>query len=311
MNLAEGISVERPDHDAAATQRVPARIVTSWPAGTFVENLLARDDGSIVVSVHSEGRLELVTPDGERKTWKQFDAGTTGLSMVGNDLFVSVGHPGRNNWAIHRVERDGRSEKLVDVPEALFLNGSTPFRGTSIMVVDSILGRAIEVDTRAAGYTTWLDHDLLRKITAEPMMPGVNGVKTYSKHVYFSCTERALLLRASVSADGGAGSLEVVAERFVGDDFAFDVHGDLYVATHVHNQVQKLATDGKRTVVAGIEEWMNGSTAISFGRRAPDERAIYVTTTGGILAPVEGRLQEAKLVRLDVGVEGAQLQGIQ
>lgn len=310
MDLAKGIPVERPVHDAATPRRVPATILATWPVGTFVENLLARADGSIVVSVHSEGRLDLVHPGKDRTTWRQFDAGTTGLAQLGEQLFVSVGHPGQNNWAIHRLDPEGRSEKLVDVPEALFLNGSTPFSGTKILVVDSILGRAIVVDTRTGRYETWLDHDLLRKITPEPMMPGVNGVKTFGKHVYFSCTERAVLLRAPVEPDGSAGPLEVVAERFVGDDFAFDVHGNLYVTTHVHNQVLKLATDGERTVVAGLEEWMNGSTAISFGRTKADERSMYVTTTGGILAPVDGRVQEAKLVRLDVGALGAPLDGI-
>lgn len=310
MDLAKGISVERPVHDATLSARVPATVVASWPIGTFVENLLALDDGSLLVSVHSEGRVDRVQPGGERRPWSSFDAGTTGLSRIGDHVFVSVGHPGQGSWAIHRVSGEGRSEKLVDLQEALFLNGSTPFRGESLLVVDSILGRVFEVGTRTGTYRTWLDDDLLRKITPEPMMPGVNGVKTFGRHVYFSCTERALLLRTAVDADGRPGPLEIVAERFVGDDFAFDVDGNLYVTTHVHNQVQKLGMDGTRTVVAGVEEGMNGSTAIAFGRTAVDGRSMYVTTTGGILAPIDGRVREAKLVRLDVGVRGALLGGV-
>jgi len=310
MDLAKGVSVALPDHDAASSGRVPATIVATWPVGTFVENLVALDDGSLLVSVHSEGRVERVQPSGGRRIWGAFDAGTTGLSRMGAHVLVSVGHPGQPHWAIHRMSNDGRSDKLVDVPEARFLNGSTPFRGESLLVVDSILGRAFEIDTRARTYRTWLDHDLLRKVTPEPMMPGVNGVKVFGRHVYFSCTERALLLRAAVDAGGAAGPLEIVAERFVGDDFAFDVDGNLYVTTHVHNQVQRLDVDGTRTVVAGVEEWMNGATAIAFGRIAADERATYVTTTGGILAPIDGRVQEAKLVRLDVGAKGAPVAGL-
>lgn len=307
MDLARGISVERPHHDPAPSVRVPATIVANWPIGTFVENLLALDDASILVSVHSEGRVDRVQPGGERRPWSSFDAGTTGLSRIGDHVFVSVGNPGLGSWAIHRVADDGRAEKIVDVPEALFLNGSTPFRSQSLLVVDSILGRVFEIGTQTRTCRTWLDDDLLRKITPEPMMPGVNGVKTFGRHVYFSSTERALLLRTAVDADGRPGPLEIVAERFVGDDFAFDVDGNLYVTTHVYNQVQKLGVDGTRTVVAGPEEGMNGSTAIAFGRSAADERSVYVTTTGGILAPIDGRVREAKLVRLDVGVRGALL----
>jgi len=308
MNQPEqGIAVTPPPHDAAPISKVPATTVASWPVGTFVENIVAYPDGGFVVAVHSKCELELIQPGKERRTFARLPGPPTGLSLLGDDLFVSVGEPGKNGWSIHRVKPDGRSEKLLDIPEALFLNGSTPFRGSSILVVDSILGRAIEIDTRNGQRQVWLDHDLLRKITSNPMMPGVNGVKAFRGHVYFSNTERAMILRAPVKPDGTAGTPEVLAERFVGDDFAFDTAGNLYVTTHVHNQLQRLSPTGGRTVLAGVEEAMNGSTACAFGRGPADSHCLYVTTTGGIVAPIDGRVREAKLVRLDVGVEGAEV----
>jgi hypothetical protein len=82
------------------------------------------------------------------------------------------------------------------------------------------------------------------------------------------------------------------------------------VATHVHNQLQWLSPDGTRTVLAGADDGMHGSTAAAFGRRDEDPRALYVTTTGGIVMPVDGQVREAKLVRLELGVEGAPLTGV-
>jgi hypothetical protein len=49
---------------------------------------------------------------------------------------------------------------------------------------------------------------------------------------------------------------------------------------------------------------MVGSTACAFGRAPGDERAIYVTTDGGFLITHEGGIQDAKLVRLEVGEQG-------
>jgi hypothetical protein len=41
-----------------------------------------------------------------------------------------------------------------------------------------------------------------------------------------------------------------------------------------------------------------------FGRAPGDENALYVTTDGGLVAPYEGAVQEAKLLRLEVGEVG-------
>ena len=48
---------------------------------------------------------------------------------------------------------------------------------------------------------------------------------------------------------------------------------------------------------------MVGSTVCAFGR-APGEQALYVTTDGAFLIPHESGIQDAKLVRLEVGESG-------
>jgi len=75
----------------------------------------------------------------------------------------------------------------------------------------------------------------------------------------------------------------------------------------MHYSLVRLAPNGTRQTLAGPGEGMVGSTAAAFGRRTDDRTALYVTATGGVFAPFEGKLQPAKLVRLDVGIEGAPL----
>ena len=71
----------------------------------------------------------------------------------------------------------------------------------------------------------------------------------------------------------------------------------------------RLGADGTRTTITGPDEGAVGSTACAFGRAAGDRQALYVTTNGGLSLPYEGELQEAKLLRLEVGEDGDPLPG--
>ena len=59
-----------------------------------------------------------------------------------------------------------------------------------------------------------------------------------------------------------------------------------------------------RATLAGPEQGMVGSTACAFGRAPGDEKALYVTTDGGFLIPHQSGIQDAKLVRIEVGERG-------
>ena len=88
------------------------------------------------------------------------------------------------------------------------------------------------------------------------------------------------------------------------DDFAFGASSSLYIATHPEQTVFRLDAAGNRTTVAGPEQGAVGTTACAFGRAPGDENALSVTTDGGLVAPYEGAVQEAKLLRLEVGEVG-------
>jgi hypothetical protein len=68
--------------------------------------------------------------------------------------------------------------------------------------------------------------------------------------------------------------------------------------------VVRLDLSGTRATVAGPDQGAVGSTACAFGRTAGDAHALYVTTDGGLVAPYQGVVQQAKLLRLDVGEAG-------
>ena len=114
----------------------------------------------------------------------------------------------------------------------------------------------------------------------------------------------SILTTAPIQPDGSAGSLEIAAARLLPDDFAFGMSGALYITTHSEHTLVRLGPSGARTTLAGPDQGMVGSTACAFGRAPGDEKALYVTTDGGFLIPHQSGIQDAKLVRIEVGERG-------
>jgi SMP-30/Gluconolactonase/LRE-like region len=310
MNLLEtGIAIDKPAHDPAPTRKRPCRVLHQWPVGTFVENLAFDADGDLLVAVHSTQTLERCGPEGGAEVVATLPGPVAGLAVVDGHVFVNVSTPGVAPGAIYRVSgRGGRRsvEPWVTVEGALFLNGAAPFLGGDLLVGDAIRGRIYRVDTRARSASVWLEAPELKKVTDQPWMPGVNGLKVFDRHVYFSNTDASTIGRIAFDERGQPGAVERVAERLTCDDFAFDVEGNLYATTHIQNSLLRLSPAGERVILADAADGLAGCTAIAFGAGA-HARAAFVTTTGGILAPAEGRVREAKLVRVEVGTAGAPL----
>jgi sugar lactone lactonase YvrE len=205
---------------------------------------------------------------------------------------------------VYQVRRDGTIEHWIDIAESSLLNGFTPYANGHAFTVDSFSGSIFDVSLDSPGYSLWLQHDLLTIGSAQSLMPGANGIKVYPNAVYVTNTDRARVLRIAIEPDGSPGAPQTIAERLRGDDFAFDRDGAIYITTHVHNSLVRLLPNGDRATFAAAGEGLAGSTACAFGTAPGDDRNLYVTTTGGIVAPLDGVVQEAKLVRLEVGVSG-------
>jgi hypothetical protein len=114
-------------------------------------------------------------------------------------------------------------------------------------------------------------------------------------------------VRTPLQPDGSLGSIQTAATHVLGDDFAIGASASLYIATHPEQTVVRLDPAGNRVTIAGPNEGAVGATACAFGRAPGDRNALYVTTDGGMVAPHEGTVQDAKLLRLDVGEAGSPL----
>lgn len=317
-------------HDEGAVDLLPVDTVHAFPVNYFVENIAVRESGQVLVTVHNTGELIQVDPGSHKyppSVVHRFAAGVCGIVEVDNDVFyISSGTIGeKGSFAIFKVdmapyaieESSGEVKtpahvsKLVDIPDALFLNGSALLNRAKglILAADSLLGAVFCIDVKAVSQRMWLQEKALEKVEEGPT-PGVNGIKVYGNYLYLSNTDTKMFWRVGISESNEATEgLEIVAEKCNIDDFAFDNEGSAYLTSHVFQSVFKLKQDGTRSRIAGgpDDTVVAGTTAAAFGRTAGDVHVLYVTTNGGMSFPVNGNVGPGRLLRMKVGSVGYQM----
>jgi hypothetical protein len=292
------------NHDDGTADLLPLDTLHEFSIGAFVENIAVRQTGQVLVTIATSGELFMLEPSKPGAApvlVHKFEQGITGIAEMGKDqFFVSSGvlfQPG--TWSIFHVDMSSFEgsitkasvRKVVDAPEALFLNGSASFseeKGT-ILVVDSILGAIYQFSVHEGKLEKWLQHDLFMK-PSDSQTPGINGIKYHNGSVFCSNTDARTILRVDLEGGQPKGELTLLYHDVGVDDFAIDKKGTIYAATHVYQSVVRIDPDGKRARIAGGSDSavVAGTTATAFGRAPGDTQSLYVTTNGGISLPVNG-----------------------
>jgi len=290
-----------PGHLEGDWRIAPSEVVASWSAPAFAENLAVDTSGCVFVSLHSHNRIDRYNP--RTRTVESFaDLPTSPAGLAFDDqghLWITGGSLGATPGFVWRANPRGVIEPWVEIPDAVFMNGCTPLGdGHTLLVCESATGRILAVDQATRTWRPWVTDPRLTPI--DPQMPGANGIKIFGGFAYVSVTGANTLYRTLIDAHGEPSDLQVFAADLRADDFTLDSQGTLYIATHPAQSVLRLTQSGERTTIAGPDEGAVGSTACAFGRGPGEERALYVTTTGGVYFPYQGQLQDAKLLRLRV-----------
>ena len=282
----------------------PAKIITSFPVNTFLENLAIAPNGTISVTNHEVGQIVRITPDGNQQIHASVEGKVSGLAFTSNGGLVATGWNAESIPVISLITADGIVETLVKLPDAIFLNGITPLSDTQYLVADSYRGAIWLIDITQRHGSIWLEHSLLARSSSESVIPAANGLKRFGNFLYVSNTEKMLLLRIPISITNEPGEPEIFVKQTNIDDFAFDVEGNLYGATHIYNSVVKITPDGNTTIIAQAEQGVVGSTAVAFGQTESDSTAIYIVMNGGMFLPLPTGVLPANIVRLEVGKTG-------
>ncbi|WP_414519193.1 SMP-30/gluconolactonase/LRE family protein [Nostoc sp. PCC 9305] len=289
----------------------PAKVVTSFPINTFLENLAIpaagypyAPDGTIFVTNHEVGEIVRISPDGNQQIHATVEGKVSGLAFTANGGLVATGWNADSIPVISLVANDGKVETLLKLPDAIFLNGITPLSDTQYLTADSYRGAIWLIDIAQPRASIWLEHPMLARSNSENITPAANGLKRFGDFLYVSNTEKMLLLRIPIDTANRPGEPEIFVEQTNIDDFAFDVEGNLYGATHIYNSVVRIASDRSTTLIAQAEQGVIGSTAVAFGQTQSDRTAIYVVTNGGMFLPPPTGVVPANVVRLEVGKPG-------
>lgn len=284
---------------------VSAKSVAEFPANTFLENIAVDKKSNLFVTSLEDGKIYKITADGATNEFARIGGKIAGIVFDRKGDLLVTGWANGTTPSVFRVSAKGSVETLAAIDGAMFLNGITHLQGDTFLIADSYKGAIWEFNAKTKAYSIWLEDTTLARSNSTNPFPAVNGLKRFGNLLYATNTEQQKLLRIPILAQGKAGTPQIVIEKINGDDFALDASGNLYVTTHVYNNVVRITPDGKITVIAESGEGVTGSTALAFGRGKKDRQAVFVVTNGGMSLPPPNGVQPAKVVRLEVGANGA------
>ncbi|CRG85899.1 hypothetical protein PISL3812_02902 [Talaromyces islandicus] len=219
-------------------------------------------------------------------------------------------------------------EKIADIPLTTTPNGLVALPKLDTAEDNEETGRTLLIGDSAGGIiwsvNTLNGQSAVVLNTTETMAPadggwplGVNGVRVFpgdSSHskeettLYWTNSARGTFNRAKIDIKTAKvnGKIQVLASTgmFL-DDFTLDKDGNAWVAANANNTVIVIGNDANGhqvvPVVGGQNETIiEGCTSTHFGTGIGDQHILYVTTSGGVFAPIKGNITEpGRVVAVD------------
>ena len=314
-----------------------ARLVTiaEFPTQYFLENLVVRQDNSVLIHVANRKELWYVPPsDGEQTvkpvhlhSYKENAGGIVELEPDVFALFTGNAYTTHESF-IHRLDLRNWTPGTPIAPElvcqfpdrARGVNGACLLGPGVILVADCFAGLIWRLDFTPGNdrpsFRVWLEHESMGYFPGrmKPEQPGVNGVRYAAKshYLYYTATAKNLLMRVKVNPEtlDAASSPELVVAGRMADDFLIDEQAEvLYVTTHRQNTIDVVSMDpglnsGFTQMVAGdpYTEQLIGPSAGAW-RRGPNDLgrvAYFITDSGTASPPPDGVVRPAKLLRVEL-----------
>jgi hypothetical protein len=307
--------------------------VAQFPARSFLENLVVRNDGSILVTEETRRQLWYLpapTPGTRERpiALHTFDHRPMGIvETEPNVFYVTTSGPKIfHTTDLYRVDlRNWHPGVRVPVHTvlrfpltALFLDGSCVIAPNVILETDAGGGAIWRVDLSADGMSAktrrWLKDPsmALERNSHIKGVPGVNGIRydAATHTVYYTSTGQKLFMEERVDPKtlNPVGAPQVVAFGSMWDDFAIDTGaGVAYLATHRENTIERVPLDPRngqelKRTVAGMpfDAGLVGPASFAFGTGPGEYGSVgYVTTDGGATQPPPGRrVAPARVLRV-------------
>ncbi|KAJ9137781.1 hypothetical protein NKR19_g8081 [Coniochaeta hoffmannii] len=317
---------------------LPDRLVHQFPNGTWLENVLVRSNGDLLVTalIPTAALYRVSGPSNYSPSVTlvhNFTSvqGLLGISETKPDVFVVLGgnftSPGaqvNGTFSAWEVDMSHGSHKhsskspaivklITAIPPAAFLNGleTLPKNPTIVLISDSALGVVWRLDTLTGHFNKALNFPEMKVAWNHnaTLAIGINGIRILNDILYWTNSFQQTIYRVKIDKNGsvapGAGLEKVVniKEAHFLDDFAVGTDGTIWACENVGNRLFAVRPDGSyKTVAGGVNQTtIAGDTAAAIGAGNHDQSTLYIVTSGALALPVNGTYTEGgKVVAIDI-----------
>ncbi|KAF4493499.1 hypothetical protein FAGAP_10381 [Fusarium agapanthi] len=276
----------------------------SWPKvreiveipGVRIENVASRSNGDLLLSTMGEAKLYSVNPyksPFKPEVIAQIEGVNSlfGITEIGNDVFAlaagnDTGQKFQNNSMKLSLLKFNNSQLSVDTvfEESKYgpVNGivALPYHKHIILGADSVRGEILHIDTTTGKIRVAIQNKELTPSVDGSYGLGVNGIKIYQNHLYFTNTDRQTFGRMKIDKLGNkVGDVEILyrlekGSSSIPDDFAMDKNGNVYVGFW-QDKLIKITPDGKALILS--EGLLAGPTSVTLSK---DGKSVFVVTAG-------------------------------
>lgn len=288
-------------------------------AGQLPEGIAADKRGDLYATLAPLGQVVRLDPDG---SWSEFVTlddqlaeGAPGVLGLATDpqgrVYAALASFNEATHGVYRIARDGSAVRLAGSGQIVFPNGLALDRWGNLYVTDSAMGAIWRIPPGGAA-APWIQDETLEGTGAfELGVPiGANGIALYGANVYVANSEQGKIVRVPVMSDGSAGQPEVIvadpSALFGADGLEVDVHGRLYAALNIANQLVRI--DPVTGDVTGLAaDGLDFPAALAFGTARGHQKTVFITNFAFIDVPGATDPPGPGIVSLDVGVPGRPL----
>ncbi|MDA9555096.1 hypothetical protein N9R54_02560 [Pelobium sp.] len=283
-----------PKADELTKKLSTARVVKTYDEGFWFEGITAGDDGTLYLSgnrnldfsrndYYHDGHGELIErkPNGSESILFKTPKGcTSGVPLIASDKSIYLTSYGEKS-GIWRIDSNKKSFQIVEFPEVSWPNGLDQGPDGMLYTSDSNLGVIWRINPKSGKIEEAKRESALLARPFIALAPGANGLHFIKNDLYVTVSDQTTLLKYSVDDKGNIGKSSIVTKGVPGDDFAISKDGSFFITTHPYNTVVEVSPNGKRFIIAGMEQQIIGPTDAAFGKTENDSNTLYVVTDGG------------------------------
>jgi len=243
------------------------------------ESIAIDHDNNKYVSLALTGEIRKIAPNGTQSTYVMLPLGAPPLTFCGpffggvvgitfdehDNLYASLASCDPGSRGVWKIPRDGQPPARIAALSMQSLPNGIVHHRDWVYVADSVIGVIWRVADTGGPAEIWAQRQELTQLPNG--LPGPNGLKLFEGELYVSNPSQGSVVAVRVRPDGTAGAARTHATGVFCDDFAFDVHGNLYCGTDPFNTVVRIAPNGTTETILTALEGLDGPTAVLFGRR--------------------------------------------